>query len=157
MKKSLINRRRLIYCIGLTFIVPYFPFVQENTGNTLWLGFPYKFYTVYYTQNGFSIHFGIGTFILDLIVFYVICTLILVLVKKMQNKKGENEIWKKTKRFLVLCCSVLLLDKIVMGMENRIKIVLISRLQLKFSIQIKILLILKFWRQIKIIAKYEIR
>lgn len=61
--------------------------------NALWLGFPYKFYTIY-TVNDFAIHFGIGTFLLDVFIYYFIYTLIYVIADKVRNAiKKEISKW----------------------------------------------------------------
>ena len=60
--------------------------------DALILGFPYKFYTIHInTLDKFSIHFGVGGFILDVFITYVICMAILVLIKKLKliNKSKQ--------------------------------------------------------------------
>lgn len=84
--KKAINSQRLIYSVCLTMIVPYIPFAQKVTAEALWLGFPYKFYTIY-ALNDFSIHFSIGTFLLDVFIIYVIYTLVSILIDKIKNKR----------------------------------------------------------------------
>ena len=84
--KKVVNSQRLIYSVCLAMMIPYIPFTQEVTAGALWLGFPYKFYTIY-TLNDFSIHFGIGTFLLDVFIVYVIYTLVSILIDKVKNNR----------------------------------------------------------------------
>lgn len=73
----------LIYSICLTMLVSYIPFIQENEAENLRMGFPYKFYTIHINSFGkFSIHFSIGTFALNVLIFYIILMLIFALIKK---------------------------------------------------------------------------
>lgn len=79
--KKIWSKQRLILCLCITFFLPYIPLTQGVESGTLWLGFPYKFYTVY-TQNDFSVHFSIGSFLLDVFIIYLICTVLLVIADK---------------------------------------------------------------------------
>lgn len=82
--KKFLSIQRLILCLCITFFLPYIPLTQGVESGVLRLGFPYKFYTVY-TQHDFSIHFSIGSFLLDVLIIYFICTLILVIVDKVKK------------------------------------------------------------------------
>lgn len=70
------------------------PFAQETISDTLWLGFPYKFYTIY-TPHDFAIHFGIGTFLLDVFIVYLIYTLILIIAQKIRKAIEQGDILLK--------------------------------------------------------------
>lgn len=72
--KNFFNTQKLIYCLCITLFLAYIPCTQEALSDTLLLGYPYKFYTIHASKN-FSIHFGIGTFLLDLFIIYLIYTL----------------------------------------------------------------------------------
>lgn len=76
----------LIYSICLTMLISYIPFTQESEVGNLRLGFPYKFYTIHTNSfDKFSIHFSIGVFALDVLIFYIIFMLILALIKKIRT------------------------------------------------------------------------
>lgn len=66
-------------------VIPYIPFAQEVTTEALRLGFPYKFYTIYILHD-FSIHFNVGTFLLDVFIMYIIYSLVSSLIDKIKNK-----------------------------------------------------------------------
>lgn len=82
--RKFLNIQRLIHSLCITLLLAYIPITQEAMPNALWLGFPYKFYTIY-TVNDFAIHFGIGTFLLDVFIYYFIYTLIYVIADKVRN------------------------------------------------------------------------
>lgn len=82
--KRVWNIQRLIHSLCITLFLAYIPFTQETMSDALWLGFPYKFYTIY-ARDDFAIHFGIGTFLLDVFITYLIYTLILALAVKIRK------------------------------------------------------------------------
>ena len=87
--KRFLNVQRLIYSICLTMCISYIPFAQEVTSESMRLGFPYKFYTIH-ISHGFSIHFGIGTFVLDVLIIYLIFSLGHMVIQKL---KKMNMTW----------------------------------------------------------------
>lgn len=78
MKKYL---RRLFPCLCITLFLPYIPLAQEVEDGVLWLGFPYKFYAVY-AQHDFAVHFGVGAFLLDVFIIYLIYAVTLAIIDK---------------------------------------------------------------------------
>lgn len=86
------------------------PFAQETISDSLWLGFPYKFYTIY-TLHDFAIHFGIGTFLSDVFIIYLIYTLILIIAKKIRKpiKRGGILMKNNVKRFFTILMSLCLM------------------------------------------------
>ncbi len=82
--KRFLNVQRLIYSICLTMCISYIPFAQEVTSESIRLGFPYKFYTIH-ISHGFSIHFGIGTFVLDVLIIYLIFSLGHMVIQKLKK------------------------------------------------------------------------
>lgn len=50
------------------------------------MGFPYKFYSIHLNAFGeFAIHFAVGTFILDVLIIFVIYTIVLALICRIKN------------------------------------------------------------------------
>lgn len=86
--KKLWNIQRLIHSLCIVLFLAYIPFTQKTMSDALYLGFPYKFYTIY-VHNDFAIHFGIGTFLLDVFIIYFIYTLVLAIAVKLKGYKKE--------------------------------------------------------------------
>ena len=82
MKKHL-RIQKFLLCLCITLFLPYVPLAQKLNSGALWLGFPYKFYTIY-AQNNFSVHFSLGAFLGNLFIIYLICTLILAMIDKIK-------------------------------------------------------------------------
>lgn len=82
--KKFLKVKNLFYSICIAMSMSYLPFAQNSDkADTLWLGFPYKFYSIHINMfRGFAIHFAIGTFILDVFIVYVLYTIILNLIDK---------------------------------------------------------------------------
>lgn len=82
--KKFLTSQNLLYSICLAMFISFFPFTQEKTSEVLRLGFPYKFYTIYTSHNS-SIHFGIGTFLFNVLVIYLIYTLVFATINKIKK------------------------------------------------------------------------
>lgn len=99
--KKFLNVQRLIHSLCITLFLAYMPFAQEMISDALWLGFPYKFYTIY-TLHDFAIHFGIGTFLSDVFIIYLIYTLILIIAKKIRKAIRQGCILMKKQNHMSL-------------------------------------------------------
>ena len=87
------NIKRLIHSLCIVLFLAYIPFTQKTMSDALYLGFPYKFYTIH-VRNDFAIHFGIGTFLLDVFITYLIYTLVLAIavkIKRVVKRRYCNE------------------------------------------------------------------
>lgn len=76
--------QRLLLSISTTLLVSFIPLTQELTNNILWMGFPSKFYSIN-VYNNFSVHFGIGAFVVDVVLMYMVFSFLCFVRTKVVN------------------------------------------------------------------------